>query len=207
MIMKNIKTILPALILIFSTAGAIAQDKSKELKTLIVFFDGLRPDYITPEAMPNLYAFKKQGAFGKRHHSVFPTVTRVNSSAYSTGSYPAKTGILGNTVYFPQINKVKGLNTGEASDLKRIDSATNGHLLTTTSLGEVLKAARKHMMVFSSGSTGQALLQNHTVSGGAIVNPSMILPESFRDTVINLIGEVPKHTKPNSAQHVWVTDA
>jgi len=178
-----------------------------ELKTLIVFFDGLRPDYITPEAMPNLYAFSKLGSYGKQHHSVFPTVTRVNSSAYSTGSYPAKTGLMGNTVYFPEVDKTKGLNTGEAADLNRINTATNGKLLTAISLGEVLKAAGKRMMVFSSGSTGQALLQNHTISGGAIVNPSMILPASFKDSVVNAIGPIPAHAKPNTPQHQWVADA
>ena len=204
--MKNIKNIALAMVLIATGASAQDQPKQKELKTLIVFFDGLRPDYITPETMPNLYAFKKQGSFGKQHHSVFPTVTRVNSSAYSTGTYPAKTGILGNTVYFPEIDKTKGLNTGDAADLMRIDSATKGHLLTSISLGEVLKNAGKKMMVFSSGSTGQALLQNHTVSGGAIVNSSMILPESFKETVFKAVGPFPKNDK-SAAKHVWVTDA
>jgi predicted AlkP superfamily pyrophosphatase or phosphodiesterase len=196
-----------ATLLMVEQADAQKNAKATELKTLIVFFDGLRPDYITAEAMPNLYAFKKQGAYGKQHHSVFPTVTRVNSSAYSTGSYPAKTGLMGNTVYFPEVDKTKGLNTGDAEDLNRITKATNGKLLTTITLGEVLQAAGKRMMVFSSGSTGQALLQNHTVSGGAIVNPAMILPESFKDTVINAIGPVPEQGKNKTLAHKWVADA
>lgn len=186
--------------------GVHAQDNSKP-KTLIVFFDGLRPDYITPEAMPNLYAFRQQASYGMQHHSVYPTVTRVNSSAYSTGSYPAKSGILGNTVYFPEVDKTKGLNTGEASELNRISKATDGHLLTAPTMGQLLQAAGKRMMVFSSGSTGQALLQNHLVSGGAIVNPNMILPESFKDEVIKAIGPVPANKEPNTLQHIWVVDA
>jgi predicted AlkP superfamily pyrophosphatase or phosphodiesterase len=189
------------------TTIAPGQTKPTETKTLIVFFDGLRPDYITPEGMPNLYAFRKQGVYGKQHHSIYPTVTRVNSSGYSTGSYPAKTGLLGNTVYFPEVDKVTGINTGEAAELNRITKATNGKLLTAISLGELLQAAGKKMMVFSSGSTGQALLQNHTVSGGAIVNPTLILPESYKDEVIKAVGPVPSHEKPNTAQHKWVADA
>jgi predicted AlkP superfamily pyrophosphatase or phosphodiesterase len=177
-------------------------------KTLIVFFDGLRPDYITAQNMPNLFAFKQQGAYGNKHHSVFPTVTRVNSSAYSTGSYPAKTGLMGNTVYFPQVDSLKGMDTGDAANLQTIDRATNGHLLTTISLGEVLQAAGKKMMVFSSGSTGQALLQNHTVSGGGIVNPDMILPQSIKQRIIEEVGVIPKSNKlDNAAKHQWVTDA
>ena len=201
------KTIKIGIALMTLVAAAHGQSNSKDHKTLIVFFDGLRPDYITPEGMPNLYAFRQQGVYGKQHHSVYPTVTRVNSSSYSTGSYPAKTGLMGNTVYFPEVDKLAGLNTGDAADLNRITKATNGKLLTTVSLGELLQAAGKKMMVFSSGSSGQALLQNHTVSGGAIVNTSMILPESFKEEVVKAVGPIPAHTKPNSEQHKWVADA
>jgi len=196
--------------------GTLAAQKNKigstakndtAIKTLIVFFDGLRPDYITEEAMPNLYSFKKAGSYGTQHHSVFPTVTRVNSSSYSTGSYPAKNGLMGNTIYFPEVNKTKGLNTGEAENLFKVNEATHGHLLTVASLGEILQAAGKKMMVFSSGSSGQALLQNHTVSGGAVINTSMILPASLEKTITSEIGPIPPKGKPNSAQHKWVTDA
>lgn len=177
------------------------------IKTLIVFFDGLRPDYITPELMPNVYAFSKQGSYGKKHHSVFPTVTRVNSSSYSTGSYPGTNGIMGNTVYFPQVDPLKGLNTGEAKELNRITEATHGNLLTAISLGEALEKAGQRMMVFSSGSSGQALLQNHKIGRGAIVNTSMILPAELKETLVKALGPIPAHGKPNSAQHKWVTDA
>lgn len=194
---------------LFTAQTIVAQVKtdSANIKTLIVFFDGLRPDYITPEAMPNVYAFSKRGCYGRQHHSVFPTVTRVNASSYASGSYPATNGILGNTIYFPQVDKKKGLNTGEASEMDKVTAATGGHLLTTISLGEVLAQAGKKMMVFSSGSSGQALFQNHTVSGGAIINTSLILPETLKPIVEKELGAIPKHAKPNSAQHKWITDA
>jgi predicted AlkP superfamily pyrophosphatase or phosphodiesterase len=184
-----------------------AQKADENLRTLIVFFDGLRPDYITPELMPNVYALKTRGSYGLHHHSVFPTVTRVNASSYATGSYPCTHGLMGNTVYFPQVDKTKGLNTGDASELMRIAETTRGRLLTTTSLGELLKQAGTKLMVFSSGSTGQAYLQNHTVSGGMIVNPGLILPTSLRDEVIKTIGQPPASADPNTGQHGWATDA
>ena len=170
-------------------------------------FDGLRPDYVTPELMPNLYRLKKDGSFGKQHHSVFPTVTRVNSASYATGSYPASHGLMGNSVFFPEISTSKGLNTGEAAELKRITEATGNKLLTAISLGEVLQAAGKKLMVFSSGTTGQAFLQNHKVSGGAIINPELILPASFDSEVLQALGPAPAYAKPNTGRHKWVTDA
>lgn len=181
---------------------AAAAQSIKDTRTLIVFFDGLRPDYITPELMPNLYAFKKQGAYGKSHHSVFPTVTRVNSASYSTGSYPVTHGLMGNSVFFPQVNSSKSLNTGEAEELMKIKEATQGKLLTTVSLGEIVQSIGKKMMVFSSGSTGQAYLQNHTISGGAIINPAMVLPASIKDSIFRDLGPVGPGGK-----HKWVTDA
>ncbi|GAB3507053.1 alkaline phosphatase family protein [Emticicia fontis] len=159
--------------------------------------------------MPNLYAFSKKGAYGKNHHSVFPTVTRVNSSSYSTGSYPKTHGLMGNTVYFPKVDKKQGLNTGDAENLNKINESENGNLLTAISLGEILTKAGKKMIVFSSGSTGSALLQNHTIGGGAVINTSMILPESLKEKVLREIGAVPESVKPkpNLQQHKWITDA
>lgn len=174
-------------------------------KTLIFFFDGLRPDYITAELMPNLYAFKQKASFGTQHHSVFPTVTRVNSASYATGSYPGTHGLLGNAIYFPAVNS-KAIGT-TYEDLIKVQSSENNQLLNAVSLGEVLEAAGEKMMVFSSGTTGQAFLQNHKVGNGAIINPDLILPESFKPQVINAIGEVPQKTENGFAKHKWVTDA
>ncbi|WAC14571.1 alkaline phosphatase family protein [Dyadobacter pollutisoli] len=186
----------------------LAQSKSgtNHNKTLIVFFDGLRPDYITQEQMPNLFAFRQKASFGKHHHSVFPTVTRVNSASYATGSYPGTHGILGNSVYFPEVNKVKSVGT-TYEDLTRVSNAISGPLLTATSLGEVLDAAGESMMVFSSGTTGQAFLQNHKVGRGAIVNPDLILPESFKSQVIAEVGAPPADGTEDSERHKWITDA
>jgi Type I phosphodiesterase / nucleotide pyrophosphatase len=209
------KFILASLVLLITVLATAQTSKgisvkpsyNSDIRTLIVFFDGLRPDYITAEAMPNLYAFKQKGCYGMQHHSVFPTVTRVNASSYSTGSYPATHGLMGNTVYFPQVDSKKGLNTGNAEDLNKIAKATNGHLLTAISLGEILQSVGAKMMVFSSGSTGQAMMQNHTVSGGAVINPDMILPDSMKAGIIREVGPIPPHAKPNTQRHKWITDA
>ena len=177
--------------------------KPAKNKTLIFFFDGLRPDYITVELMPNLYGFKQKASVGTHHHSVFPTVTRVNSASYATGSYPGPHGILGNTIYFPAVNKSKAIGT-TYEDLMKVQETESNQLLTAVSLGEVLQSAGERMMVFSSGTTGQAFLQNHKVGNGAIINPELILPESFKSQVLSEMG-TPE--KGGFAKHKWVTDA
>lgn len=141
--MKIVNHFLRIAIVFTSQLSQAQKSDVTTLRTVIIFFDGLRPDYITPEQMPNLYSFSKRGCYGAQHHSVFPTVTRVNASSYSTGSYPATHGLMGNTVYFPKVDRTKGLNTGEASEMFKVVETTNGHLLTAVSLGEILKANGK----------------------------------------------------------------
>ncbi len=61
---------------------------------LVVVVDGLRPDYVTAGVMPRLYRLGRRGVVFTAHHSVFPTVTRVNASSFVTGAYPETHGLL-----------------------------------------------------------------------------------------------------------------
>jgi arylsulfatase A-like enzyme len=143
---------------------------------LLIVVDGLRPDYVTADVMPNLTALGKRGVVFNRHHSVYPTVTRVNASSISTGAYPETHGLMGNTVFFPKVDPAQFLDTGDRNNLLKIADA-EGRLLTAPTLGEWLRAAGRKMLVVSSGSTGSAFLINHTVSGGAILHYQYAIPE------------------------------
>jgi predicted AlkP superfamily pyrophosphatase or phosphodiesterase len=166
---------------------------SASRKQLLVIFDGLRPDYVTPEVMPNLYAFGQRGIVFSRHHSVFPTVTRVNTSSISTGSYPERHGLLGNSVFFPQVDATRFLDTSDRSQMVRVNTATNGNLLMAATMGETLQAAGKKLLVVSAGSTGSSFLLNHKVSGGAILHMEYALPESLNQVVADTLGPLPKN--------------
>jgi arylsulfatase A-like enzyme len=181
--------------------------QQKKLHTLIVVFDGLRPDYITPELMPNVYKFKQTGVYGARNHSVFPTVTRVNASAYATGSYPEHSGILGNTIYLPQVHATNTLNTGDAASMQQASEVLHGQLLTAQSFGEILESKGERFMVFSSGSTGQAFFQNHKAENAVIINPDLVKPAAMKTEVEQALGIPPVEALPNTARHIWVTDA
>src|SRR5690348_16782777 len=117
---------------------------------LLIVVDGLRPDYVTPQLMPRLSAVGARGIVFSAHHSVFPTVTRVNSSSMSTGAYPESHGLLGNTVYSEKTFPAKGLNTSEFEQLEAMERA-EGRLLTAPTMGEFLQRAGKRFVVFSAG--------------------------------------------------------
>src|SRR4029450_6087540 len=161
-------------------------------KQLLVIFDGLRPDYVTRDVMPNLYAFGQRGIVFTSHHSVFPTVTRVNASSISTGSYPERHGLLGNSVFFPLVDPTRFLHTSDRSQMVRVNTATNGNLLMATTMGEALQAAGKRLLVVSAGSAGSSFLLNHKVSGGAILHMEYALPESLNHEVAEHLGPLPK---------------
>jgi predicted AlkP superfamily pyrophosphatase or phosphodiesterase len=158
------------------TATTVSQGSPR--RHLVIVLDGLRPDYVTPDAMPNLTALGRRGVVFTQHHSVFPTVTRVNASSISTGAYPERHGLLGNSVFFPKVDATRFLDTADRANLVRIE-ASEGQLLTATTLGELLQRAGRRMLVVSSGSTGSAFLNNHTVSGGAILHYAYVLPASL----------------------------
>src|SRR4051812_17969321 len=139
-------------------------------RQLLIVLDGLRPDYVTPDVMPTLYAVGQRGVTFINHHSVYPTVTRVNASSIATGSYPERHGLMGNSVFFPKVDATRFLDTGERANLLKIRTAIGGRLLTAPTLGETLQRSGKKLLAVSSGSTGSAFLLNDTGSGGAILH-------------------------------------
>jgi predicted AlkP superfamily pyrophosphatase or phosphodiesterase len=167
--------------------------------------DGLRPDYVTADVMPNLAGLGQRGVVFNRHHSVYPTVTRVNASSISTGAYPDAHGLLGNTVFSPKVDPAKFLDTSERGNLLKIAEA-EGRLLTASTLGELLQAAGRKMLVVSSGSSGSSFLNNHTVSGGAILHYQYALPEQLREDM-KTIGPPPAEGATAGALDRYAVDA
>lgn len=172
---------------------------------LLLVVDGLRPDYITPAVMPRLLALGTRGIVFTAHHSVFPTVTRVNASSMSTGTYPESHGVLGNTIYSEKTFPNKGLNTSDHEQLLQMEKA-EGRLQTAATLGAALQAAGRRFLVISAGSPGSALLLNHPVYNGAVINPEFIDPPSLAPKVLAAIGKGPEEAVPNNVRNRWAVD-
>jgi len=173
---------------------------------LLIVVDGLRPDYVTRDVMPRLFQLGQRGIIFTAHHSVFPTVTRVNASSIVTGAYPETHGILGNIIYIPSANKTAGLDTGERENLEAVERA-EGRLLTAPTLGEVLQANGRKLAGVSSGSTGSAYLLNHTVAGGALFHTDYTRPPELAPKVLAVLGPPPAHETPNDPQNQRAIDA
>src|SRR5262249_13643054 len=122
------------MLLAIAARSDVHGQRQPSISHLVIVVDGLRPDYVTRDVMPRLYGLSQRGIVFTAHHSVFPTVTRVNASSFVTGAYPETHGLLGNTIYIPSVNATRGLDTGMRENLEAVRRA-EGQLLTAPNLG------------------------------------------------------------------------
>jgi len=187
--------------------GGDAEDNPAANRHLLIVLDGLRPDYVQPHFMPALYELGQRGVRPNRHHAVFPTVTRVNAASMSTGAYPETHGLLGNEVFFPDVEAGQFLTTSDRANLLRIETETDDALLSTGTLAEVLQRGGHRLLVASAGSSGSSYLLNHTVAGGAILHYDYSLPPALHEKAVGALGAVPEAGTPNHERNRWIVDA
>ena len=105
-----------ALVLVWLALGLLtvaAAAQAPAPVVLMISIDGLRPDYVTGAdkhglKIPALRRFVTEGAFAEGVEGVIPTVTYPSHTTLITGVWPAKHGILANTIFEP-------LRTGAAA--------------------------------------------------------------------------------------------
>ncbi len=178
-----------------------------EQRHLLIVLDGLRPDYVTPDLMPNLHALGERGVVFGDHHAVYPTVTRVNAASISTGAYPETHGLMGNAVFFPAVEPTRFMSTSERANLLRIEEVEDGGLLTAPTLAERLQSAGLRLLVASAGSSGSSYLLNHRIAGGGIIHYEYALPEALGQAVQERLGPPPPAAMPNRDRNRYIVDA
>lgn len=189
--------------LIAAASNALASDA----RILLVVVDGCRADYLTPELMPHCYAAARQGVIGTAHHSVLPTVTRVNASTLVTGCLPARHGLVANALYVPELNPTGSISTGSRQRLLAVQEKWGGRLLATPTLAELLSQQGQAFLACSSGSSGSATLLNPTGDGAGILHPEFCVPEIKTRHMYDVVGAKPEETLPAWAMMRWMTDA
>src|ERR1051325_3400381 len=124
--MKSFLCVLFFSITVFLSAAEITSGKAKHL--VVVVWDGMRPDFITPQYTPTLYDLARRGVFFKNHHPVYISSTEVNGTAIATGVYPNPSGIIAKCDSRPELNWQDSLGTETQEGVLR------GHLLTARRL-------------------------------------------------------------------------
>ena len=178
-------------------------------RVLIVVFDALRPDFVTPDLMPNFCAFRKRGAvFAPR--STFPTETRVNQTTFLTGCVPARHGVVANKFVADDLAPGRLLNTGEDAALAA--AAAVGRVVQVPLLSERLAAAGRSYCSLSAGTPGGGRLIGLTAEADgatrfAMRAPGQCWPVGLADELFAAAGPLPEYSLPANDWIDWAVAA
>ncbi len=180
-----------------------------DTRALIVVFDALRPEFVTPELMPNLCAFAAQGTrFQPR--STFPTETRVNQTTVLTGCVPARHGVVANKFIAADLIPGQALNTGD--DAALAEAAALGRVVQVPLLSERLAAAGRSYASLSAGTPGGGRLIGLTAEADgaarfAMRAPEQCWPKALYADLVAAAGPLPDYALPATAWIDWAVDA
>jgi hypothetical protein len=151
-------------------AETAAKPSSAQPHNVILFVaDGLRATAVNADVAPAMAAVRDGGVDFRNSHSMYPTLTTANASAFATGHYLGDTGDWANVIYV-------GFPVGDAGDspvpflendavLGDVDAHFEGDYLGRQTL---LSAAREAGYGTAAiGKMGPVLIQDHTARDGA----------------------------------------
>ena len=181
------------------------QPRAAASRVLLVVFDGLRPDMVTPDRMPALHAFLAGTRRFPEASSVFPSITRVCATAIGTGAPPALNGIVHNGFPDPAARPGRFLDTASADDMRRAAAFHGPDFVAAPRFADALAAAGRRFALVHSGSPGGPFL----LDPRAAANGSFVLSLSGRDAtetpaawdrVVERLGPPPETPPPKVAQ-------
>ena len=178
---------------------SVAQAPPEPRRLVAIFVvDGLRPDSINAADTPTIDRLRREGVDYVNSHSIFPTSTRINAASLTTGAYPSRHGIVGNSMFVAGVNAQAPFDTGDYRQLIRLEEA-DGRVVTTPTLGEALQRSGHSLVTLSSGTTGNGFLLNPQArhgSGAAIhglfdPGKTAAFPAAVSEAVVRRFGAPP----------------
>jgi arylsulfatase A-like enzyme len=182
-------------LLIVAALVTFAQAPAAPIVAVFVV-DGLRPDSIDAAVTPTLARLQREGVVYTDSHAAFPTVTRVNGATLSTGTYPNRHGLVGNTMYVPAVDPAPFSAAEWRNLVKLADASKDGRLLDVPTFAERLTRRGGTFIAVSSGSTGSGFVLNPEsrrgvaafVSGGLESGTLVAFPRSLNDAILTRFG-------------------
>ncbi len=147
-----------ALAIVCSTVAAAPAALPPERHVVLVVWDGMRPDFVTPQYAPTLDKLARDGVRFLNHHSVYCTATNVNGTAIATGVYPNRSGIFANSEFRPAIDPRRPLDTADQETITGGDKRSDGKYLGAATIAELVRGAGKRVAL--SGSKSAAVLHD-----------------------------------------------
>ena len=203
-------------------AAALAENpppfKAKAEHVLLCVWDGMRPDFITPENTPNLHALAARGTYFNNNHSFYITTTEVNGTVLATGVFPRRSGIMANLEYRPAIDLMHGVATDDFATILTSDALSDGRHIAVPTVAELVQKAGRTTAVVCTKTV--ALLHDRgkdRTGRGPTLWAGRTYPKDFLKTIVQALGKFPAYPKtdifdiadarPNTAQNLWTTKA
>lgn len=201
------------LVIVAISGVGVAFAKGKAEHVVVVVWDGMRPDFITPQYCPNLYALATNGVYFKNNHCAYVSSTEVNGAALATGVHPGRNRVIANTEYRPEISVTGSFATEGLDAIRRGDLLTGGHYLGAETLAEILQDNGISTVI--AGSKPVVLLHDRSNKKNSDAEKESVLLFEGK-TIPRSVGEgLPKVnddkawptnvTHPNTAQDNWTT--
>ena len=216
MVMKYVWRWVVVLVGVLAAVEAGAAPKGKAEHVVVLVWDGMRPDFITPQYTPNLYSLAANGVFFKHHHPLYISSTEVNGTGLATGVYPDRSGIMANSDYRREIGWLSPQGTESLDAVRRGDFITGGNYLGgAATVAEILQ--KKGHPTVIAGTKAVALLHDRssrkTTEAGKdsiLLYRGQTIPRYVRDSLIKVNDDkqFPTNTThPNTAPDAWTTKA
>ncbi len=177
---------------------------------VLVVWDGMRPDMVNEANCPTLTGLAGSGVFFRNNHAVYPSATNVNGATLLTGNYPARTGIISNQEYRPELDPVKPFDTSDFPELPQSELA---RYISAPTIAEVVQGSGGWTAVAGSKPVAQFADRARSRSSPAAkqsitIYRGKVWPISARKIIERTIGPIPLRKKfPNESEDSWTTRA
>lgn len=175
---------------------------------VLVVWDGMRPESVTQEHTPTLWELGERGMTFRKHHSVYPTLTNVNATAIATGVSPARSGLIGNYEFRPEIDPTEPVRTEKVETVQKGDEVSGAKYLNVPTIAELVRTSGGHIAV--AGTKAASLLLSRNPGEGAeavTLFEGETRPPGALSTLTKALGAFPQKAIPNLAQEKWTTRA
>ncbi len=199
-----------AFLLAASVLPSFAAGKAEHV--VLIVWDGMRPDFVTPQFTPTLYALATNGVFFKNHHPVYVSSTEVNGTALATGVYPNRSGIVANSEYRPEISWLGPNATEGVEMIRRGDMMTGGNYIRVRTVAEILHD--NNIATVVAGTKPVALMHDRASKRSGVATNSPVLynghtiPAALLEAVEKANDKkFPTNSNPNVGRDEWTVKA
>lgn len=185
------------------------------MRFLIISFDGLRPDLVSPDLTPNICRLQSLGITLSEHRTIYPSETRSAFPSLVTGATTGHHGMVGNQYVDRSVRPPRFVDTSDAVLLRKLDLECGGRLMSTPTLGEILAGNGRSMAVLATNSPGTTRLFHHKAEDFGHVRlsghfretctPNDVLAEA--EALLGQLSPESPNFTPNKVGQDWITSA